>query len=78
MVGGDLQINYVAGLALFFDLFPTCCRQPDLYPFCGGKAHGTGAVTKETAIPSMPESASHKSNSNRRYTIKWNREAKKC
>ena len=43
-----------------------------------GKEHGTGAVTKETAIPSMPESASHKSNSNRRYTIKWNREAKKC
>jgi hypothetical protein len=28
---------YVAGLALFFDLFPTCCRQPDLYPLCGGK-----------------------------------------
>jgi len=36
--GRDLQINYVVGLALFFDLFPTCCRQPDLYPLCGGKA----------------------------------------
>ena len=36
--GGDLQIDFVVGLALFFDLFPTCCRQPDLYPLCGGKA----------------------------------------
>jgi len=42
--GGDLQIYYVVGLALFFDLFPTCCRQPDLYPICGGKEHGVKSV----------------------------------
>jgi hypothetical protein len=56
MVGGDLLINNVAGLALIFDLFPTCC-QPDPIPpvrrkgisLNVGKGAGSGIVLEKAA-----------------------------